>query len=1112
MKRYINVKPASTKNFYKARKKVILWSSFKIYFKFLSRMWANLRLSVLALVWILSIYFYYFFYSFHSENKAYFLIYLIIAFCVYGVYKLFQSLGGEVRKFKLIHLCIFFLLQLFVISCMFAWISGFNFFLGCVIFFKVISFLVLAGALWLVIYSFGRTLFSFIKYCSVENEAFKALWGFWIGFFSFILGLFFLAAVWFYTPVAISGLILFMAGVSFKQLKDTFLFLKSHEWKYNLLEDRDGARLFIDEMHFFVISLLLSVNFLSVFRPFPIGWDDLGAYMNLPKILAQEEWLVAFGRNYVWELYTGVGHVFSSQTFAFFLNSFSGVLLAIVSYIALKGILKPQKTLFNLPLLGVMLFLMMPMTIFQLAKDMKLDIGLFAMSIIPFFMAYTYIGLKRSEFSHKQLYMFAWVIGLLVGFCFTIKITSLLLLLGIMALISYKRFSIFWLLGFFGIFLWVFTILDIWHIMKVSFPHSHNIFGGISIVLWMASLIFGIKSTQAKAEKVKFYFSEVSLLVLGFIIAILPWGIKNIVEFPEGESMNIRTLITGKSESYKPDYSLFYSQDELKEINSAKQNLWMTSEGTTTNEDFWRYFWYEGWINNYLKLPWNLSYQENQKGEFTDITFIFFALIPAIFLFLPFRNELYKIPLVVGLLFLLLYYIPGFKLPMGFNSDGGLVTATVSNSIWAWITKLFDFITLPFGYIIILLFFILPFAYFFSTLKRDDKNVKIFLSAYAFCIVYVFLWNISSFGVVWYGILMYFVFFLMIGASLLSAHEQEDQKGYIGVFLTVWIIWVYVILSAIPHAIDNMRIAGQLDYKLWKLTEEEALMKSHGEYFPILFELNIKRELQEDMFREYRNKLLHIVDDVPESSGLVTAIGQVPNMIFLRNNMNELIKFDLWGVENQIRELRQELYENVLFASAEVKSTDRIYRVGTFMKYYISENNRRLFEDSLVDKFDKYVYDEDPEVIKDRFEKLGIWYILLDLNAATIDQDPSRQLTKRYEKLLSFTNHKDITLVETDSICLKLARDDYKKLWNEQVFLDVATLNHGNRLAKKTLCINRITDLLKSKTVSATNYPYLYRFSAAMESLNVDLSNEAAIRSALNKYVGQWYKALFKIN
>ncbi len=45
------------------------------------------------------------------------------------------------------------------------------------------------------------------------------------------------------------------------------------------------------------------------------------------------------------------------------------------------------------------------------------------------------------------------------------------------------------------------------------------------------------------------------------------------------------------------------------------------------------------------------------------------------------------------------------------------------------------------------------------------------------------------------------------------------------------------------------------------MSEENALMSFHPEYFNILFELNIGDEHKENMFIEYRNKLLEIIDD-----------------------------------------------------------------------------------------------------------------------------------------------------------------------------------------------------------------------------------------------------------
>ena len=56
-------------------------------------------------------------------------------------------------------------------------------------------------------------------------------------------------------------------------------------------------------------------------------------------------------------------------------------------------------------------------------------------------------------------------------------------------------------------------------------------------------------------------------------------------------------------------------------------------------------------------------------------------------------------------------------------------------------------------------FFLLPFVFFYNALDRNQRVVKVFLASYAFSSIYVFLWSISSFWVVWYGIVMYFIFF-----------------------------------------------------------------------------------------------------------------------------------------------------------------------------------------------------------------------------------------------------------------------------------------------------------------------------------------------------------------
>lgn len=102
------------------------------------------------------------------------------------------------------------------------------------------------------------------------------------------------------------------------------------------------------------------------------------------------------------------------------------------------------------------------------------------------------------------------------------------------------------------------------------------------------------------------------------------------------------------------------------------------------------------------------------------------------------------------------------------------------------------------------------------------------------------------------------------------------------------------------------------------------------------------------------------------------------------------------------RNLREDIYKELVTPSHEFKNKSIIYRIGTFLLYYISENNKRIFDDSLLSTFGNYLHADSPEVISQRLKDLGVSYLLIDLNAATIDQDPNKILTKNYESLVSF--------------------------------------------------------------------------------------------------------------
>jgi len=90
---------------------------------------------------------------------------------------------------------------------------------------------------------------------------------------------------------------------------------------------------------------------------------------------------------------------------------------------------KDKKSFLSLPLLLGVFYYAMPMTVFQQAKDMKLDPAYFAFSMSS--VALLFYSWKHTEHK-KTIYGIMAIIGLIVGFSFSVKITSLMLILAVL--------------------------------------------------------------------------------------------------------------------------------------------------------------------------------------------------------------------------------------------------------------------------------------------------------------------------------------------------------------------------------------------------------------------------------------------------------------------------------------------------------------------------------------------------------------------------------------------------------------------------------------------------------------------------------------------------------
>lgn len=1109
-----------------------------------------LKILALAIFSFIVIFFYYFTNNSHVENFDWYFPYIVIIWIIYAVYKYFQLEKNDDKvEFSLLKIIWFFLLHLFILSSLFFFYNWDSIWGWVELFFKIIFYsffpiLVILISIW-----FWKKIISFLPHAKEETDIYRFILSIWIWFFSFLFLVDIFWILGFYNIYVVLLIFTWFVLYSYKELVWILNWILEYKVELNI-EEWSYLKLISTEFLFLVSTLVLSISLISIVRPFPIWWDDLWVYMNHPHLMAEAWTLMSFWSMQAWQTFTWIGYMFGSPTQAFFINNVWWFLSFILIVLITSDLLKPKikntdinqklgysisKTFLNIPLLIATLFIVMPMVIFEQAKDMKLDPGLFFVSIIVLYLLFKtfrktdsktkFISNIFSKFLNsknkdnkindlnyfldnndfltdtKVTYKLIFIIGLLVWFAFTIKFTSLLLLLSTLWLLCYTEIWFAWLIGFLWLFAAFFTKFWLWSYMNIAYDKSNivlvNYFSLISFLIWISFITIWFLRHK---EKVKRFLVIILFFLLWSFISLAPWVWKNIVQsYP---NISIWSLLWWKSESFNFDKTLILSDKKIKEIDDKikKDKEKEAAKWISNNEDWGRYFGYEKWINNFVKLPWNLTMQKNQWGEFTDIWFLFLALLPAILLFLPFRNKIFYFT-IVGLLLLELAVF----------------------QFW-FFSLLLSSITLPFGYLVIFSIFFLGLLFFLYWLdgKKDENidKINLFKLNLIFATFYTFLWSISAYWVVWYWIVMYFSFLLMIAISLhyLAWYKEDDWEKifYIKLFWTLvfsLIIVIYFVNSVFPHSFNNLKNSWYKEFKTWQVKTIAAPFVYHSEYLKILYALNIYNTKKEAFLNEYIN------DDIKKAVSWITKM----DIYSVKAILVKIIKDKNWLSKSAQTSLTR-IYKYISNPPKKYRNELWIYRIGTFLAYNISENNKRLLWDSLIFNFNNYIYNKDINKTVSNLKKLWAWYLLVDLNAATIDKDARHNLTKRYEKLLSTFRSDKLKLVETDSICLKVALESYNKSSKTKSdiknYMTVAWVNYEsydknwkqiNRWKKLYACYQVIKWLIENNYINKNNYSYLLNIDNYIRSNLDKFKSQDQLFLFLQKYVPHGYKVLFKI-
>ena len=1201
------------------------------------------------------IYNYYFWSVSHIENFDGYLSYIIIIWIIYLIYKYLQiDLLVDKVNYSLGKIVLFFFSHLLILCFLYFSYSDIVVSSWLALFFKILFYLLLPISILVISFIFWRKVSKTFN-LEQENDTYNFLLWLWIWFFSFLFLLVFIWILGFYNIWSIFIILLWFLIYWFKEIAPTFNWFLNYSFEVDVTE-WNYAKLVSTEFLFLVSTLILSTTLINIIRPFPIWWDDLWAYMNYPHLFAEAGSIISIWWMHTWEIFTGIGYVFSWATQAFFMNSMWGFLAFIATVLISKDLIKStslnKKSFLDIPMLIWTIFISMPMLVFQQAKDMKLDAGLFFVSILALYLLFKYYLWDNKNW--KESISIIFIIWLLAWFVFTIKFTSLLFISAIIWLIVYSRLGVYWFSWYIAIFFAVFTKANLWKHMNVV-VNPDNIawfetkFALFSWLLWLILLIYSFVNNK---EIVKKFFTELGIFFIWLLIGLSPWVGKNIADtYPD---ISVSNIISWKSSSFIFDKTKVKTAEELIQIDEKKKQQKLASDGTIWNEDWGRYLGYEKWVNNYIKLPWNLTMQVNQWWEFTNIWFIFLALLPVILLFLPYRNKNYAYFIVIFLLLELFVFvkidndivdisnISSIKIETrdlvfeknnsvfknnywnkdiydvdmnsyiwdadidklvdwpntfdllknktekafyaelkekikseeitkkinltstdltdtdliylkelkqinnknyNFNSDITSIVAleqlikkhSISDKqqlIKLWkekrslnqiLTDTFAQYNLPFWYAIILFLFLLPVSFLFFALRKDseEKNIELFKLNTIFVSFYTFLWAISAFWVVWYGIVMYFSFLLAIWICIYYISSYNDSDSDIKKLNKIlWtsavslVFLIYIFFSVLPHTFSNLKKAWYNKFKVWEITASSAPYLYHKEYLKILYSLNIAEDKKEDFLSEY------IDDDIVNALPTITTT----DIEIVKNTLNELVSKKDKKYSSKAKESLEMIYKNISNPSDKYKNKSIIYRAGTFLKYHISENKTRLLEDSLLFTFDDYIYDGNIIETVNNFKKVWVSYLLLDLNAATIDKDERHNLTTRYENLLYTFTSNELELIETDSICLKVALEDFNKsnrtLEAVQAYMWVAWVNYESytddgtqikRWTKLLNCYKKINSHMKDKKIDNENYPYLLNLYNYIEKNKESYDTENKVYKLFQDQVKHWYKALFKI-
>ncbi len=390
-------------------------------------------------------------------------------------------------------------------------------------------------------------------------------------------------------------------------------------------------------------------------------------------------------------------------------------------------------------------------------------------------------------------------------------------------------------------------------------------------------------------------------------------------------------------------------------FSSAQGTL---KDGNAKREEIQRYFGYETLMYRYLTIPYDLSMNTNERGDFVDIGFLFLILLPLLF-FIKYREKWW---VLIGMPILLLFLFVistsnGFIFQHSTNqllvnnsgqthyeingeSDGIAMIIikamyNVNNAIYKPFNALGnavsgeqDYVTYP----LVLLIFIGICALLFFNFRKNGSWFK--LLAASLFLVYIFFWYILSSGIIWYGF-----FGWLLGVVCMVLLLPDNTKSTIN-------RWTYM---------GSYTIIG-----LWIIVAFVSRMSN-----------------------------------INPGGGAASLGKNMVNPVFLQQVVGK-------ANEKQILDM---FYHDLGSATKKINRDKNalVYRVGTSFSYFIDNNHKRVFMDNQLGFFRRLEKRyPDKQERADVLKASNFKYLIIDLNTPTLDNTPEQSLVDKFNGLIEF--------------------------------------------------------------------------------------------------------------